>query len=103
MALSDDLKSFEELHSRGRLTDQEFTAAKATAIANAGAVPQNPAVAQPAPKAAKKSPWRPFLLVLIGVVLIWVYIQSRLTQPAANLLKEVVHMPMDLSTETFTI
>jgi len=103
MALSDDLKSLEELHTRGRLTDQEFTAAKATAIANAGAVPQNTTVVTPAPTVVKKSSWRAFLLVFIGVVLIWVYLQSRLTQPAANILKEVVHMPMDLSTETFTI
>lgn len=110
MALSDDLKALEELHSKGRLTDQEFTAAKAAAIANAtgtatGAATATAPAMSPAPKAEKRksSPLGRVIWALIGVALIWVYIQSRLTQPAATLFKEVVHMPVDLRTETFTI
>jgi hypothetical protein len=110
MGLSDDLKAIEELHSKGRLTDQEFGAAKAAAIANAtgsatGAASATAPAVSPAPKVDKKksSPVGRIILALIGVALIWVYIQSRLTQPAATLIKEVVHMPVDLRTETFTI
>jgi len=109
MTLSDDLKALEELHSKGRLTDQEFTAAKSAAITNAtGTIPQaaaapTPAVS-PAPVVKKKSsPWPRMVLGLILLAMLWVYIQSRLTQPAATVFKEVVHMPMDLRTETFTI
>jgi hypothetical protein len=109
VALSDDLKALEELHSKGRLTDQEFTAAKSAAIANAsGAVAQ--ASAAPAPAIApspatkkKSSPWPRIVLALVFLVLVWVYVQSRLTQPAATVFKEIVHMPVDVRTETFTV
>jgi len=109
VALSDDLKALEELHSKGRLTDQEFTAAKSAAIANATGTVSQPAAApapavSPAPAVRKKSsPWRRIVLAVILLALVWVYVQSRLTQPAATVFKEVVHMPMDLRTETFTI
>jgi len=109
MALSDDLKALEELHSKGRLTDQEFSAAKSAAIANAtGTTPQAaaaPAPATSAPPAAgkKASPWPRIVLALILLAVGWVYIQSNLTRPAATVFKEVVHMPIDLRTETFTV
>jgi hypothetical protein len=108
MALSDDLKALEELHSKGRLTDQEFTAAKSAAIANATGAVSHAAAPAPAvslaPEAKKKSPsWRRIVLGLILLAFVWVYIQSRLTQPAATVFKEVVHMPVDVRAETFTI
>ena len=62
MAFTDDLKALEELHSKGRLTDQEFAAAKAAAIATATTPSQTAAAAAPAisptPADKKKaSPW----------------------------------------------
>lgn len=111
MALADDLKSLEELHAKGKLTDQEFGTAKAAAIQNASGSAQSTAAAaapttssptQPKPEKKSSSFGRLMLLVLL-IVLAWIYFQSRIDKPAGTLLKEVTHMPVDLRTETFSV
>jgi hypothetical protein len=110
MSLSDDLKALEELHTKGRLTDEEFAAAKSAAITNASrplptatATAPAPAIS-PAVSANKKTSALPRLLLgILLLTLLWAYLQPRLSRPATTVLKEVVHMPVDLRTETFTI
>jgi ABC-type phosphate/phosphonate transport system permease subunit len=108
MALTDDLKSLEELHAKGKLSDQEFAAAKAAAISSAGtagqyaAAPQR-AIAPTDQKQKKPSTFGRLLFVAILAVILWVYFQGHLTKPAATIIKEAVHMPVELRNETFTV
>lgn len=112
MGLIEDLKSLEELHANGRLTDDEFSAAKAAALAasRSSSATAAPAVA-PAPTSVatsasqKKGLKTGKILALVAVVaLAWIFIQQNSgNKSASTLLKEAVTMPVDLTNETFGI
>lgn len=93
MALTEELRSLEEMRDKGTLTSEEFTAAKAAAISNGAQavrteVPQKKTGASTASKVA-------VLLFLLGVI--W-FIGTSVGRPA-ELLKSAAHMPMDLTNE----
>jgi hypothetical protein len=105
MGLIQDLKSLEELHARGRLSDQEFAAAKAAAISKSG--PAAAPAAAPAPAIAselvEKKPTRKGVMLwrLIGVaVLLWL-LWFYLGKPSTTTMKELANLPADIKSDSF--
>jgi hypothetical protein len=92
MALTEELKSLEEMRAKGTLTGEEFTAAKAAAISNSGQSGQT----EVSKKASSSTAAKVMVLIfLLGVI--W-FIATKVGKPT-ELLKSAAHMPMDLTNE----
>src|SRR5258708_9743188 len=114
MGLVEDLKSLEELHARGRLTDEEFADAKASAISGSKStapVPARPAttsvIQSPAP-AKKNLATATVISRIIGLLILlflgWVFIQQNAgNKPSSTVIKEVMRMPTDVKDEAFGV
>jgi len=73
MGIAEDLKTLEDLHQKGKLTDQEFSDAKATALQKLG---------QPAVNPPNKRGVHPITIVarsVLALILISFFYCSRLT------------------------
>jgi hypothetical protein len=115
MGMVDDLKSLEELHAKGRLTDEEFASAKAAIISGkpSFAPPGSPAVTGNQVKESSAPKRKPTSLgrvvrITIGVAVLlclaWVYVQQETGHiPVTTALKVAARMPLDLRDETFGI
>jgi hypothetical protein len=92
MPLADELKTLQELHEQGTLTDQEFAAAKATTLKGQE------------PKSTKRKldsfiGWRairPLALLLILLALVWYKAGTRTT---TELIATAVHAPVTVADE----
>ena len=96
MALPEDLQAVQDLHEKGRLTDQEFSDAKAAILKK-----------YQGPSSTEKRPSKPpavrlrFILVLLAILLffagvIWYNVGSKQT---AQMVATVVHAPIQLKNE----
>lgn len=102
MGIADDLRSLEELHTKGRISDQEFAAAKAAAISGSSQAMAAPARAiEPNEPARKKSNAALMIWRLVGVAillwLLWVF----LGRPSTTAIKEMANLPSDLVNDSF--
>jgi hypothetical protein len=89
MSLADDLKTLQELHEKGKLTDQEYADAKASTLK----LPQAAGSATPQPLFK----WRLRVLVLVLLallVLVWYNVGTRNT---TRLIATAVHAPVTLT------
>jgi hypothetical protein len=78
MGITEELKSLEELRTKGTLTDPELTAAKAAAIASHGKADSLKSLGRPPKPQKKSSTSRVLIFVLILVALGgWSFIQHR--------------------------
>src|SRR5216683_8153771 len=92
MGLADDLKILQELHEKGRLTDQEFSDSKSATLDNQ------------APKSTSRKLGRyigfrtiPFLIVLLIVLsIVWYNAGTRNT---TQMIATVIHAPVTLKDE----
>ena len=100
MGITEELKSLEELRTKGTLTDSEFTAAKAAAIASHGKADSLKSLGT-APKPQKRSSNRVLIFVLILAALGgWSFIQNSMGGRAASrALAAAVRLPVDLKNE----
>jgi hypothetical protein len=92
MGIAEDLKALEDLHQKGKLTDQEFSDAKAAALQKLG---------QPAVNPPKKRGLHPITIVAISVlalILISFWYQSG-TRSTSQMLATAVHAPVMVKDE----
>jgi len=91
MALADELKTLQELHANGKITDQEYADAKAATLR------QEPASEHHAPRPFLSGPVKA-LIVLLFVFLGFVWYNSG-TRNTTRLIETVVHAPVILTDE----
>lgn len=109
MGLIDDLKSLEELHTKGRLSDEEFAAAKAAAISGSNKPAPSPTVPAAAPARAiapveppkQKSKAAMVIWRLIGVVVLVWLLWAFFGRPSITTIKQAVNLPADVMNDTF--
>lgn len=95
MGLAEDLKVLEELHQRGKLTDQEFADAKAKTLQKSDQSAVNP---------AKKRGWHPLTLVIALLLLLVIpYWYSHGTRDASRMLTTAVHAPTTVTDEIVNV
>jgi len=91
MAIAEDLKTLEELHQRGKLTDAEYSAAKTSTLE--GERPQDAGL-------KRRFSWRVpivLLVVLMGLLaFVWYIAGAKIT---GQMIATVVHAPMELRNE----
>ncbi len=100
MGLADELKTLQELHEKGKLTDQEYADAKARTLMppNGGQVPEH--VLDDNDRGLFERP--AMALVILGIVLLgllgllWYYVGTKNT---TQLLATAVHAPITLEDE----
>lgn len=90
MGIAEDLKSLQELHDKGTLTDGEYSAAKAATINKGTAT-------APVTKAGRKSRVGLLLIILFGVIAVIWYSQG--TKQTTQLIASAVHAPIQLLNE----
>ncbi len=96
MGIAEDLKALEDLHQKGKLTDQEFSDAKAAALQKAG----QPPVSSP-PKRSMHPVVKALLVVLLlYLVLLW---YSNGTRKTSQMLATAVHAPITVTDEVENI
>src|SRR5579864_3593149 len=97
MGIVEDLKSLEELHAKGRLSNEEFAAAKAAAISGTAQSAAAPARAiEPGPPARKKSSAAVVVWRLLGVVILLLLLWVFLGRPSSTAIREMANLPADL-------
>ena len=102
MGIPEELKSLEEMNTKGTLTNEEFAAAKAAAISKYGqSASTQPASKTPEPPEKKSTAGRVPLFVFILVVLgVWYAAQHNVSGTTTSAaLKAAARMPVDLTNE----
>ncbi len=96
MGLPEDLQTLQDLHARGKLTDQEFSDAKATTLRKYQDAPVPPRPATP-PRSSlfSISPVFKVLLVLLLVFFGWVWYNAG-TKQTTQMVATAVHAPITL-------
>lgn len=97
MGLAEELQTLQDLHSKGKLTDQEFTDAKAVTLKKYQE-PSAPPTARPRKQPAVRLS---FILVLLGVLallVIWVW-YSIGTKQTTQVIATAVHAPIEIKNE----
>jgi hypothetical protein len=92
MALADELRTLDELHEKGKLTDQEYADAKSATLKNLG----------PAGEQAKRVPlmswpFKALLALLLIIIVIGWYKEG--TRKTTQMVASAVHAPMTLKDE----
>jgi hypothetical protein len=96
MGIAEDLKALEDLHQKGKLTDQEFSDAKAAALRKTGPPP-----ASPAPKRLMHPVIKALLVVLLLYLgLLW---YNNGTRKTSQMLATAVHAPITVTDEVENI
>jgi hypothetical protein len=91
MALADELKTLQELHANGKITDQEYADAKATTLR------QEPASEHRAPRPLMSATVKAIIvLALVFPGLVWYNSGTRNT---TRMIETVVHAPVTLTDE----
>jgi len=102
MGITEELKSLEEMNTKGTLTNEEFAAAKAAAISKYGqSASTQPASKAPEAPEKKSTAGRVLLFVFILVVLgVWYAAQHNVSGTTTSAaLKAAARMPVDLTNE----
>lgn len=92
MGVAEDLKTLQELHEKGTLTETEFTAAKAATL-------KNEPLTNAAPRTRRKSHRAVWWLALILVSLLAFIWYSLGTRDTTQILATAVHAPIQLVNE----
>jgi len=92
MGLSDELTTLQELHEKGKLTDQEFVAAKAATLQKYGR--------RPAASVRPGFKWSRLALLLVLVFIVWVFTRQILGNKATNqIIATAIHTPLEVKNE----
>ena len=92
MGLSDELTTLQELHENGKLTDQEFVAAKTATIQKHGG--------EPAASVRPGFKWSRLALVLVLVFLMWVFMRQTFGDKATSqIVATAIHAPLEVKNE----
>jgi hypothetical protein len=96
MGIAEDLKALEDLHQKGKLTDKEFSDAKAAALQKTG----QPPVSHP-----PKRFLHPFTIVMIVVFLLFLvpFWYNSGTRNTSRMLASAVHAPITVADEVENI
>jgi hypothetical protein len=90
MGIAEDLKTLEDLHQKGKLTDKEFSDAKAAALQKVGQPPSSPA-----PKRFMHPVTKALLVVLLLYLgLLW---YNNGTRKTSQMLATAVHAPVTVT------
>jgi len=101
MGLSDELTTLQDLHQKGKLTDQEFAAAKAVTLQKHG---NPPAVSAPATSAKPGFKWPRLALLLVLAFLVWVVIRQNFGNKATNqIIATAIHTPIEVKNEVVNL
>ena len=93
MGLSDELTTLQDLHEKGRLTDQEFAAAKAATLQKHGGLPA-------AGAASSGFRWSRLVWALVLLAITWVFLRQWLGNKATNqIVATVTHSSMEVKNE----
>lgn len=92
MALADELRTLDELHEKGKLTDQEYADAKSATLKN-----QGPASEQGKRVPLMSWPFKALLVILFIIVVIGWYKEG--TRKTTQMVASAVHAPMTLKDE----
>lgn len=92
MALADELKTLDELHEKGKLTDQEFADAKSTTL-------KMQESASGLGKRRSLMSWPFKILLAILVMILWVAWYNKGTRKTTQMVASAVHAPMTLKDE----
>jgi hypothetical protein len=92
MGIAEDLKALEELHQKGKLTDKEFSDAKAAALQKVSPPPVSP---------PKKRGLHPITVTMVMVLLLFllVYWYQSGTRSTSQMLATAVHAPVNVIDE----
>jgi hypothetical protein len=97
MGLSDELTILQDLHEKGKLTDQEFAAAKAATLQKHGGTS---AAGAPAANAKLGFKWSRLALLLVVVFIAWVFMRQKFGNKGTNqVIAAVVHTPIEVKNE----
>jgi hypothetical protein len=91
MALADELKTLQELHEKGKLTDQEYAAAKASTLSK-----------QPTAEPQKRRSWLSWptkVLLVLAIVFVGSVWYNAGTKNTTKLIATAVHAPVTLTDE----
>lgn len=95
MALADELKTLEDLHEKGKLTDQEFADAKAATLNR-----QEPAWQEPISAGPERSrAWMAVPVLILLLVLVAVFWYTPETKNVTQMIATAVHAPITLKNE----
>jgi hypothetical protein len=92
MALADELKTLDELHEKGKLTDQEFADAKSATLKR-----QELAAGQGKRVPLMSWPFKALLAILLIIIVIGLYKEG--TRKTTQMVASAVHAPMTLKDE----
>ena len=92
MALADELKTLDELHEKGKLTDQEFADAKSTTLKM-----QESASGLRKGRSLMSWPFKALLAVLL--IILWIAWFNKGTRKTTQLVASAIHAPITLKDE----
>jgi len=94
MSLAEDLQTLQDLHTKGKLTDQEFSEAKAATLKKY----QEPSVVQAVRSSKQPAVRLSFVLVVLGILALFVFLvwYSIGTKQFSQRISTGVHAPIEL-------